>query len=107
MFGNSIHFPLVNIVLELLLQGSRDYLLDLDPYLLVAAALLQAWVASGWKHAGRPRPLIGNLIGPIFYTLVEVLHSGSVFFSAPNHLAYWVFALSIGLLQAGQTAFFR
>ena len=102
LFGNSIHFPLVNIILELLLQGPRDYLFDLDPYLLLSAAVLQAWLASGWEHAGTPRPLLGNLVGPIFYTLVEVVYDGGVFFSAPHHLAYWGFAFIIGLLQAGR-----
>ncbi|MEN8179453.1 MAG: adenylate/guanylate cyclase domain-containing protein [Pseudomonadota bacterium] len=103
LFGNSIHFPLVNIVLELLLKGTQDYLLEPDPYLLLTAALLQAWIVSGWEHTGRPRPLLGNLIGPGFYTLVEVLYGGTAFFSAPNHLAYWSFALSIGLLQYGSS----
>lgn len=102
LFGNSIHFPLVNIVLELLLKGPRDYLLEPDPYFLIAAALLQAWVVSGWQHRGKPRPLLGNLIGPGFYTLAELWYSGIVFFSAPHHLAYWGFALSIGLIQAGR-----
>ncbi|MEN8168367.1 MAG: adenylate/guanylate cyclase domain-containing protein [Pseudomonadota bacterium] len=102
LFGNSIHFPLVNIVLELLLKGSRDYLLEPDPYILLTAALLQAWIVSGWEHAGRPRPLIGNLIGPGFYTLTELWFSGTGFFSAPHHLAYWGFALSIGFIQAGR-----
>ena len=105
LFGNSIHFPLVNIVLELLVQGPADYSLDLDPYLLLGAALLQAWIVSGWEHAGNPRPLIGNLIGPLFYTLVELLHTGLVFFEAPNHFAYWAFALSIGLLQRARLHF--
>jgi class 3 adenylate cyclase len=105
LFGNSIHFPLVNIVLELLSHDTGDYLLDLDPYLLLGAALLQAWIVSGWEHAGNPRPLIGNLIGPAFYTLVEVLHTGLVFFEAPNHFAYWAFAFSIGLLQRARLHF--
>jgi class 3 adenylate cyclase len=105
LFGNSIHFPLVNIVLELLLQGPADYLLNLEPYLLLSAALLQAWVVSGWEHAGKPRPLIGNLIGPFFYTLAELLHIGLVFFEAPNHIAYWGFALSVGLLQRARLHF--
>lgn len=102
LFGNSIHFPLVNIVLELLLKGPKEYLLDPDPYLLLAAALIQAWIVSGWEHAGRPRPLLGNLIGPSLYTMVELSLSGMGFFSAPHHIAYWVFALSIGLLQSGR-----
>jgi class 3 adenylate cyclase len=106
LFGNSIHFPLVNIVLELLLQRPGEYLLDLDPYLLLGAALLQAWIVSGWEHAGKPRPLIGNLIGPAFYTLVEVLHIGMGFFSAPNHIAYWVFAGTVGLIQTARQHLF-
>jgi class 3 adenylate cyclase len=105
LFSNSIHFPLVNIVLELLVQGPADYLLVLDPYLLLGAAVIQAWIVSGWEHRGNPRPLIGNLIGPFLYTLVEVMHSGLVFFSAPNHIAYWGFALSISLLQSASLHF--
>ena len=99
LFSNSIHFPLVNIVMELLVQGPGDYLLKLDPYLLLGAALIQAWFISAWEHAGKPRPLIGNLLGPFVYTLVDVLYSGLIFFSIPNHLAYWGFAFSVGLLQ--------
>jgi class 3 adenylate cyclase len=105
LFGNSIHFPLVTIVLELLLQGTGNFLLEPHAYLLITAAVIQAWIVSGWEHAGRPRPLLGNLIGPSFYTLAELSLTGIKFFSDPHHLAYWGFALCIGLLQAGRERF--
>ena len=103
LFANSAHFPLANIFLELLVEGPSRYLLELDLYIILAACLIQAWFLGSWSHAGRPRPLIGNLIGPAIYTLVEAPISEG-FFTAPHHLAYWGFAITIGLLQQGRVS---
>ena len=97
--ANSAYFPLANILFEWLREGWNAFLRSPDPYTLLATGLLQAWFIGSWRHAGRPRPLAGNLIGPAFYTAVEGLFEGARFFDAPHHLAYWVFALAIGAAQ--------
>ena len=100
-FDNSAHFPLANIFLELLVEGPADYIGEPDLYILLAATLAQAWFLGSWAHAGTPRPLAGNLIGPALYTALEAPISAG-FFTAPHHLAYWGFALAIGALQQGR-----
>lgn len=99
-FANSAHFPLANIFLELLVEGLPAYVAAPDPYVVIAASLVQAYFLGNWQHAGRPRPFLGNLIGPTLYTLTEAAIEGSRFFSRPHHLAYWAFSLAIGMLQA-------
>lgn len=96
LFGNSIHFPLANIFLELLLRGPRAFLAEPDPYLILGAAVVQALVLSRGKAAW---PLLGNLIGPALYTLVDVSLDGAHFAAGPHHWAYWGFAFAIGGFQ--------
>lgn len=98
-FTNSAYFPLANIFLELLLNDPLDYVMEPDPYLILGAALVQAWLISRWSFRGRPLPLIGNFIGPLIYTGIEILVDGSDFTATANHIAYWGFALAIGLSQ--------
>ncbi len=98
-FTNSAYFPLANIILELLLRDPGEYLWELDPYFILIAATMQAWLISRWHYLGTPRPFIGNLIGPLFYTLAEVSLEGAVFFDSYHHQAYWYFALAIGVVQ--------
>lgn len=102
LLGNSIHFPVVNIFLEMLLEGPLDYLEEPDLYTILVTSLVQAWVLGTWQFRGTPRPLLGNLIGPFFYTLVEWIIEGDKFFQAPHHWAYWGFALVLGALQQGR-----
>ncbi len=97
-FANSAHFPLANIFLEFLLEGSH-YLSAPDFYAILSASLAQAYVLARADSAGRPRPFLGNLIGPAIYSSTEVLIDGLVFFSGPQHLAYWGFSISIEVLQ--------
>ncbi|NJD89337.1 MAG: adenylate/guanylate cyclase domain-containing protein [Betaproteobacteria bacterium] len=97
--SNSAYFPLANILFEWLREGWSAFLRSPDPYTLLATGLVQAWFLGSWKHAGRPRPFLGNLIGPAFYTAVEGLIEGPGFFRAPHHLAYWAFSLAIGAAQ--------
>ncbi len=97
LFGNSLHFPIANILLELLVEGPRGYVVLPDGYVILLAGIIQAWFLrnrSGWKR------LPGNLIGPLLYTLVETAIEGLDFFNSPNHLLYWAIALIFGLLQA-------
>jgi class 3 adenylate cyclase len=99
LFGNALHFPLANILLELLLRGAGGYLIKPDAYLLLVAGLAQAlWLSR--RSAARPWRLAGNLIGPALYTAVEVALDGAAFFADANHVAYWAFALLIGMIQA-------
>ncbi|NNJ13267.1 adenylate/guanylate cyclase domain-containing protein [Chloroflexales bacterium ZM16-3] len=99
LFGNALHFPLVNILLELLLRGAPVYLSKPDAYLLILSGVVQAlWLSR--RSPDRPWRLTGNLIGPALYTAVEVAMDGAGFFADANHIAYWVFALLIGAIQS-------
>lgn len=99
LFGNSAHFPIANILLELLIEKPLEYLRAPDLYVLLTAGTVQAYWLTRWQTSPRPRRLWGNLIGPVLYTSIESAFEGLHFFSAPHHLAYWVFALAIGILQ--------
>jgi adenylate cyclase len=98
-FSNSAYFPLANVLFEWLREGAGAFLRSPDPYTLVATGLVQAWCLGSWRHAGSPRPFLGNLIGPAFYTVVEGLIEGPSFFAAPHHVAYWAFSIAIGAAQ--------
>jgi class 3 adenylate cyclase len=98
LLRNSGQFPIANLLLELLLEGPRIFL-GPDAYVLVAAALAQAWLLTAYERSRPVSRLIGNLSGPAAYTAVEFLFEGPKFFSAPNHVAYWCFGAAIGLLQ--------
>lgn len=100
LFGNSAQFPIANALLELLLEGPADYLRAPDLYAILFASVVQAWWLSRWQLGARPRRLLGNLIGPAIYTLIEVSLEGMRFFDSANHVAYWFFALAIGVMQA-------
>jgi len=99
LFMNSIHFPLVNIFLELLIEGPGKYIKEPDLYSIMIACLVQAYFLGTWQYQGKSHRFWGNLIAPAIYTLVEGLIEGTVFFSSPHHLAYWIFSFGIGLLQ--------
>lgn len=99
LFGNSAVFPLTNIVFELLLEGAA-YFRAPDLYIILVTTFVQAFVLSRWEVGPHPRRFWGNLIGPALYTIVEGLLEGPRFFVASHHLAYWGFALAIGILQA-------
>lgn len=98
-FANSAHFPVANIFLELLLEGLPNYVTAPDPYILIAASLVQAYFLGSWQHANRPHPFLGNLIGPALYTVIEASIEGPAFFFRPHHLAYWGFSIAIGGMQ--------
>lgn len=102
LLGNSAHFPVANLFYEVVIEGG-ELLRAPDPYVLVGACLAQAWLLGTWQHEGRPRPFLGNLVGPAIYTLVEGMFEGMKFFAGPNHMAYWVFSLLVGAIQQVQT----
>jgi adenylate cyclase len=97
--SNSAYFPLANILFEWLREGWSSFVRSPDPYTLLATGLVQAWFLGSWRHAGTPRPFLGNLVGPAFYTVVEGLIEGPAFFGAPHHIAYWAFSMAIGAAQ--------
>jgi len=98
LWRNSAQFPIANLLLEMLLEGPR-ILLAPDVYVLVAAALAQAWAITRFSHRRPVFRFLGNLVGPAAYTAVESVFEGAAFFAAPNHLAYLGFGLAVGALQ--------
>ncbi len=107
-FTNSAHFPIVLILLELLINGPSLYLSEPEIYILLLAAGIQAYWLGVHEYQGRPRPFWGNLIAPALYAVAEILLELSEegllggakdFFSAPHHIAFWIFALCMGTLQ--------
>ncbi len=99
-FTNTAHFPTVLVLIELLPIGPANFFRgDIGFYALLTAALTQSFFLGSWEYAGHPRPLLGNLIAPAIYSVFEVSLEGLGFFSEPRHIAYWSFALAIGLLQ--------
>jgi class 3 adenylate cyclase len=102
LFRNSGQFPIANLLLELLLEGPAVFLAP-DVYTLVGAMMLQAWVLTRWENTAAPRRFLGNLVGPAAYTAIEAAFEGSRFFAMPNHIAYWVFAATVGALQAARS----
>lgn len=100
-FANSAHFPIANVFYEMLLEASvLQVLLEIDTYIILVAAIVQAWFLGTRTARGRPMPLLGNLVGPAVYTAIEVGLEGVAFFADANHVAYWIFAAAIGLVQS-------
>ncbi|MEB3290801.1 MAG: adenylate/guanylate cyclase domain-containing protein [Leptolyngbya sp.] len=97
--GNSAHFPLANSLFEILLEGAA-YLHNPKSYVILISAAIQSYWLTRWQDTSQPRRFLGNLIGPALYTFIEVLTGGLDFFNSPNHLAYWLFSIVIGILQS-------
>jgi class 3 adenylate cyclase len=97
LFGNSLHFPIANILLEMLVEGPGAFIFSPDGYTILLAGLVQAFFLSRWQGWKR---LPGNLIGPALYSVIEVSLGGVSFFNSPNHILYWIVALIFGLMQA-------
>jgi class 3 adenylate cyclase len=98
LFGNTLQFPIAHLILETLL-GESTYWLSPSPYLLISASVLQAFALSRWEVQPQRRRLIGNLIGPALYSLIDGAIEGAHFIQQPQHWAYWGFAILIGILQ--------
>jgi len=43
LFGNSAHFAIANILLELLIKEPAEYIRTPDPYVIVFTAIIQAY----------------------------------------------------------------
>ena len=99
-FGNSIHFPLPNILVEMLRVGPWAYAAKIDPYFLVFGAVIQAWFMAKWQRAGHRLAPLGNLIGVGLYSLLELYLDGfSEYIENPNHRVYLTFSVAICLIQ--------
>lgn len=105
-FTHSGHVPVVLLILEALL-ARPGYFARADPYVLLAAGILQACLTEWLASRGRPRPFLANLVGPLLYTLVEATLEGASFFRQWHHQAYWAFAVGFALLQWAQVRFAR
>ncbi|MDO9188787.1 MAG: adenylate/guanylate cyclase domain-containing protein [Sulfurimicrobium sp.] len=103
-FTNSAHYAIANILLEMLSEGPRGYLLSPDPYAILLSALAQAYFLGTMQFREQRYYLLGNLIGPALYTLFEFFIDGMVFVATPNHIGYWLFALAIGALQQARAS---
>ena len=100
LFENALHFPLLNILTELFAEGPARYFVAPDLYAILLGGLVQGAALAFWASASRTRIVLANLCGPAVYTAIEVLVEGMRFFAGPQHWAYWIFSLAIGLLQA-------
>ena len=100
-FTHSGHVPLVLLILEALL-ARPGYFTRADPYLLLVAGMLQAWLMEWLAARGQPRPFLANLAGPLLYSLVEAGLEGVGFFQQWHHQAYWGFAIGFALLHSAQ-----
>src|SRR5512141_2564039 len=78
-FTHSGHVPLVLLILEALL-AKPGYFAGADPYLLLAAGILQAYLTEWLAARGQPLPFFANLAGPLLYSLVEAGLEGIGFF---------------------------
>lgn len=101
LFQNTGYFPLALILLEFLIEGT-EFFGKPDLYLLIPAALAQAYVLTRWPSSSAWRRLFASLIAPALYTVGEMAFEGLNFFQSPYHVMYLAFALVIGLLQAAQ-----
>lgn len=92
LLANSLHFPMVNLILEALEEGPAKYFKEPDAYLLFICAISQA-VGLTLIREKKPKLLFfGHFIGPILYVLMEAPLEGTDFFLAPQHITYWVFS---------------
>lgn len=99
-FSNSAHFAFTNIIFEGLSEGFYAYLREPDLYSMLFAVTLQAYLVGRAEYLGRPMHFLGNLIGPSVYSAIELALEGLAFFQGLNHIAFWMFAVSVGLIRS-------
>lgn len=102
LVANTAHYPLANLVLVVLLMRKFEFAGEIEAVVMCLAAVLQALVLGCWESAGKPRHLVGNLIGPAVFSVATVALSGLDSLAFPNHLGYWGFSLLVGLLRSGR-----
>lgn len=102
LVANSAHYPVANAILEILLARETGWQLGIEVFAMLAAAVIQACVLVLARRRGRPRPILGNLVGPAIFSAVTAVVSGVDMLGAPNYYIYWLFSLAIGCLQWAQ-----
>lgn len=95
----SAYYPMANLIIECLKEGPSHYFLSPDPFILLLSALLNSYFYLLMKKKNSKWILLSALTGPFFYVVLEVPIEGVAFFSAPQHLLYWVFGFSFFLLD--------
>lgn len=95
---HSGHVPLVLLILEALL-ATPGYFSRVDPYLLLAAGLVQACASEWLVSHHKSHAFFSNMVGPLFYSFAEVVVEGGAFFLQWHHQAYWGFAIGFGVVQ--------
>lgn len=97
--ANSGHFLILKNLADLTVYGWQTYVTDPTEYLLVGAMLLQTLYLSRAKA----HRFFGNFMGVGLYTLIDLPVDGSDFFQSPAHVAFWIFSLTIAVLQSMAT----
>ena len=100
---NSALFPIFDAIRVMAAEGVGHYLAEPAHYALFVAALVQAWFLGYWRIVPWYQRLVGNLVGPTLYTLVDLALEGPHFFDQPYHAVYWGFSLTVALLSAWQS----
>ncbi|QKD82706.1 adenylate/guanylate cyclase domain-containing protein [Thermoleptolyngbya sichuanensis A183] len=94
--GNSGHFLILKSLSDITLDGWQSYFSSPAEYLLIFAMCIQTAYLSR-ANASR---IFGNLIGVSIYTLVDLPYDGLIaFFQEPSHTVFWIFSISISLLE--------
>lgn len=103
LYSNSALLPIVIVLLELVQEGPAYFLKPAFYAMCLGAMVQAAYLTRGSVESG-VRRIAGNLIAPAVYAAYEVAVEGPAFFAAPHHVAFWSFALAIGLIQAMRAA---
>jgi adenylate cyclase len=74
----------------------------LDVVLMLVAAAVQAYALGRWDFEGRPHPILGNLIGPILFSVLSLGLLGEGILSEPNHLGYRAYSALFGVLRGAR-----
>jgi len=99
--GNSAVYPLFDAIRTISLYGPAFYFTELPHYLLMTAAVIQAWYIGRRNDLGWVRRALGNLLAPLLYSVSDMLLEGvGDFFSKPYHWLYWGFSLGMAALYA-------
>ena len=96
---NSAVYPLFEAIRTLSLYGPAVYFSELPHYLLMLAAMVQAWYLGRRSDLGWAERALGNLMAPALYTLGDMLLEGvGEFIDKPYHWLYWMFSLVMAVL---------
>lgn len=91
-------YPITNLLLEMMKDGPINFFTSIDPWIILGAALYQAYFVLEWKNESKLKRFFSFLIGPLIYTLVEGIIEKKTFIYSLNHQAYWIFSLILGIL---------